>query len=145
MGRVADHLKKFHQHAAEHHGELAKCYGKVASFGKAAKSQMKDGEGDSLAECLQKIADMHSDASEFHKEMMAACEKVAGDDLNKGTSDLLKRLEHLENRIEPTRISAVTPTAPGVRAVPRAGQPSLSERPNVPVQFEHLVKIGDED
>jgi hypothetical protein len=59
--------------------------------------------------------------------------------------DFETRLAKLENTIVPSRISAVTPTAPGVRAVTLHGAPNVPERPQVPVQFEHLVKIGDED
>jgi hypothetical protein len=29
----------------------------------------------------------------------------------------------------------------GLIAVPRAGQPSLWQKPNVPLEFEHLVKV----
>lgn len=143
MGRVADHLRKFHGHAAEHHEGLAKCYGKVASFGKAKKSEMKDGEGDSLAECLQKIADMHEAAADFHRGMADECMKVTDDSLDKNSSELLKRLEHLEGQLVPSRISAVAPNAP--RAVPRYGARDIPARPEVPLQFQHLVQIGDED
>ncbi|MFZ0520335.1 MAG: hypothetical protein WAL95_04895 [Candidatus Acidiferrales bacterium] len=137
--KVSDHLKKFHQHAAEHHDGLAKCYSKIASFGKAAKSQMKDGDGESLADCLEKIAEHHEAAAEFHRDAMAECSKIAGDDLNKNSSDLIKRLEHLESQVVPTRVSAVAPT---VTAVPRYGQQPM-QRPNVPIQFEKLVAIEE--
>ena len=143
MGKVADHLKSFHKHAAERHDTLHACYSKIASFGKAAKSQMKDGDGESLDDCLQKIADTHEAAAEFHRDAMAECSKIAGGDLNKGESDLLKRLEHLENQVVPSRVSAVTPNAPGVRAVLRTGQMPMSARPNVPIQFEKLVAIEE--
>jgi hypothetical protein len=143
MGKVSDHLKKFHQHAAEHHGELAECYGKIAGFGKTGKSDMKDKDGESLAECLQKIADTHEAAAEFHRGMMEECSKVASDDLNKGTSELLKRLEQLEGQVVPSRISGVAPENPNVRAVPRFGAREIPAKPNVPVQFEKLVAIED--
>jgi hypothetical protein len=89
----------------------------------------------------------HKESAENFRAAAEKCTKAAGDDdLAKvaSTSDLLKRLEHLENTIVPLRVSAVTPTAPGVTAVPRAGMRSFGEKPTVAVQFEKLVAIeGD--
>lgn len=145
-GKLANHLAAFHKHAAAHHDTLHACYSKIAGFGKAAKSQMKDGDGESLADCLQKIADTHEAAAEFHRGMMEDCSKVTGDELGKSanTSDLVKRVTALENTVIPTRVSAVVPNAPGITAVPRAGaRPMPSEKPNVPVAFEKLITIEE--
>jgi hypothetical protein len=99
-----------------------------------------------------RMRDFHYSNARTHKDTAAnfraaaeKCSKADGtDDLSKATSDLLRRLEVLEGTIIPTKMSAITPTAPGVTAVPRAGMRSFGEKPNVPVAFEKLVAIeGD--
>ena len=145
MSTLRQHLKKFHETAADHHDELAKCFHKLSSLGKGAKSHMSDDAiaADELTQCLGKIAGAHQLRSAYHKEAMAECEKIAADDLNKSSSDLIKRLEHLEGQIVPTRVSAIAPNAPGIRAVPRAGAPNAPARPEVPLQFAKLVEIEE--
>ena len=66
MATLREHLKKFHKTQADHqrsreadHSALEECFGKLASLSKAAKSEMKDGDGESLSEHLQKIAAAH--------------------------------------------------------------------------------------
>lgn len=143
MGKIADHLKTVHEHLVGHHSELAKSYHELSSLGKAAKSKMRDEEivSDKITQCLGKIAATHQATAQFHKDMMGESSKVTGDELSKNGSDLVKRLEILESTIIPTKVSAITPNAPGVTAVPRAGQRAFSEKPNVPVAFEKLVAI----
>lgn len=53
--------------------------------------------------------------------------------------------EAIGNTIVPTGVSAVAPNAPGVRAVPRAGQQPIPVKPNVPDNFQKLVAIDDEE
>ena len=49
------------------------------------------------------------------------------------------------NKLQPTNISAVVPDAPGVRAVPRAGQRSVEEaKPQVEARFAKLVAVDEE-
>jgi hypothetical protein len=173
MGRIQEqrqkehsYLSKQHSQTASHendratrHSSLAKSYEKLAELSKASKSQLKDGEQSDLSQCLEAMADDHKalakasgecaadhlTLAKFHAEKMEECAKAAADDdLTKGTSDLLKRLEHLENTVVPSRISSVTPNAPGVTAVPRAGQRAFAEKPIVATQFQKLVEIeGD--
>jgi hypothetical protein len=66
-------------------------------------------------------------------ECMAECSKVVWSDLFKA------------ERAEPVAppISAVAPTAPGVTAVPRAGQRAFAEKPVVPTQFSKLIEIEE--
>jgi hypothetical protein len=142
--RLSEHLATFHKTAAAHHGELAKCFGKLAGFGKAAKSEMKDDEGGGLADCLEKIVAAHVARAEYHKEAMAECEKAIE------ASDLEKRKR--ENRVVPSQISAVTPDAPqNVRAVPRTGGKPMPvaiqdiSRPNAPLDFQKLVGLEELD
>lgn len=145
-GKVADHLAAFHKHAAEHHDTLHACYSKIAGFGKASKSDMKDGDGGSLADCLQKIADTHADAAEFHKGMMAECSKSMDPEFSKAASpEFEKRLAHLENTMAPTQVSGVAPDNPmrGLSAVPRFGARPIADRPAVPLQFEKLSQIEE--
>ncbi len=75
----------------------------------------------------------------FHKSMKESC----GNDLaacsKSDESELEKALRPL-----PEGLSVLTPNHPHLRAVPRAGQQPIPERPNVPQEFEKLV-IVDED
>lgn len=50
--------------------------------------------------------------------------------------------ETIGNTVVPTHVSAVTPTPPGITAVPRAGQKPV-EKLNVELEFQDLVKIED--
>jgi hypothetical protein len=157
MATLREHLKKFHKTQADHqrareadHTALEECFGKLASFSKAAKSEMKDGDGESLSEHLQKIAAAHGSLAQHagscaaeHDTAMEECSKITADELNKSASDFIKRLEHLENTVVPTNISGVVPTVPGVTAVPRAGQRPVGDRPAVATQFSKLVEIEE--
>jgi hypothetical protein len=128
--KVSEHLAAFHKTAANHHGTLAKCYGKLAGFGKAAKPKDEDSEG--LEECLQKIADSHAAQAAFHKEAMEACSKAAE------AADLVKKANQVEPL--PAGISAVAPErTQGVRMVPRTGQVVT------PADKANLGKIGGVD
>jgi hypothetical protein len=145
MGRVSDHLKGFHKSAMERCDTVSKFVGKLANMSKAAKSDLKpDDDEDGICGTLQKIADAFADGASYHKSAMMECEKSMDAEFTKAApADFEKRLTHLEGQIVPTRVSAVIPDRPGVRAVPRAGQPAFSEKPNVPVQFEKLVAIEE--
>lgn len=144
MGRVSDHLKGFHKSAMERCDTVSKCVGKLAGMAKASKSDMKDGDEDGLCSTLQKISDAFADGASYHKSAMMECEKSMDVEFSKAASpDMEKRLSALENTIVPSRVSAIAPNAPGIRAVPRAGQQPIPERPNVPIQFEKLVAIEE--
>ena len=140
--RLSEHLAGFHKMAAAHHDTLAKCYGKIAGVQKSAKSEMKPDEQTSLAECLNKIAETHAAASEFHTAALQECTKAIE------ASDLEKRRR--ENAIEPSQISGVAPDRKSeVRAVIRAGGKQMpiaaTAHPNGPLDFEKLVGLSDLD
>lgn len=145
MGTMKEHLAGFHKHAAEHHGTLHECYKTLSTFGKSAKSEMKpDKDGNDLCDTLEEIAECHKAAAAYHANAMEECSKSMDPEFSKAASpEFEKRLSAIENRIEPTRISAVAPNRPGITAVPRAGQPAFSEKPNVPIQFSKLVEIEE--
>jgi hypothetical protein len=75
----------------------------------------------------------HTAAAENCAECMAEYSKVAWSDFFKSE----------RGSPEPSPISAVTPNAPGVTAVPRAGQRPFTEKPVVPTQFAKLVEIEE--
>jgi len=149
---AVEHMRKPHaglaggyRANAMFHRGMSKCHG--AAMGKAVA-------GDAQHTFHKEAKQMHDDAASdqdqraaYHDDMGEKCEqakKVAGDaDLSKASNDLLRRLEIVENTVQPTRVSAVTPTAPGVNAVPRAGQRQFMEKPVVPVQFAKLVEIEE--
>jgi hypothetical protein len=90
---------------------------------------------ESCAKAARVCAKVHGERAAHYKAMAGdAAEKAIADELNKGRAAL-----------EPTRVSGVTPTPPGITAVPRAGQKPLEK--TVDPDFEHLVKIdaGNEE
>jgi hypothetical protein len=130
MGRVSEHLKKFHGNAAETHSELSKCYGKLAGMGKAVKGDLKDGQGEGFEDCLQKIADTHAAAAEYHNSAMAECSKaIESADLEKSP---MEPLPAGLSRVAPERTSTI-------RAVPRTGAPAM------PIEKAHAGHIGGID
>jgi hypothetical protein len=51
------------------------------------------------------------------------------------------------DRLVPDHVRGVIPPASepfGFRAVPRAGAPQMPEHPNVPIELEHFIKVGDD-
>jgi hypothetical protein len=159
MATLREHLKKFHKTQADHqrsreadHSALEECFGKLASLSKAAKSEMKDKDGESLSEHLQKIAAVHGSLAQHagscaddHDAAVEDCSKITADELGKAASpdDLAKRVTALENTMVPTNVHAITPNVPGVTAVPRSGQRAFAEKPVVATQFSKLVEIED--
>jgi hypothetical protein len=114
MGRVSGHLKKFHEHASEHHSMLHKCFSKLA--GGMEKAAKKDGveNAEDLTDCLKTIASTHEAAANFHKEMASACTKAeAAADLEKSQ---LEPLPDGLSRVAPEQRTST------VRMVPRTGQ-----------------------
>jgi hypothetical protein len=108
MSMLREHLKKFHENANAHHNGLVACYKSLAAMTKASKSDMKDEDQTSeLADCLDRFVAHHRHMADYHHEAMAECEKIAADDLNKNSSELLKRLEQREGQVVPSRISGV--------------------------------------
>jgi hypothetical protein len=137
--RLSEHLAGFHKHAAAHHETLAKCYGKIAGVQKSAKSEMKPDEQSSLAECLNKIAETHEAASEYHKAALEECTKATE------AGDLEKRRR--EDEVEPLRVSAVVPDRPTIQAVPRTGGKPMPVASHVeaPLDFRKLSGLDELD
>jgi hypothetical protein len=137
-------LKGFHKSAMEQCNTVSKCVGKLAGMAKASKSQLKDDDEDGIWGTLQKISDVFAAGATYHKAAMEECSKATGDEFSKGASDdLVKRIAALENTVIPTNVHAVIPNRPGITAVPRAGQREIPARPEVPIQFEHLVRVEE--
>ena len=117
---VREHLAKAHSFMAEHHREMSKCHG--AAMGKAVS-------GDAMHEFHKNAAMHHDAAAEQHDQMCEECQKAA-------SADLAKTL--------PTRVCAVTPTAP-VRAVVRHGQREIPLTAMVDPEFAKLVQVDEDE
>jgi hypothetical protein len=117
---VRQHLQKAHEVLAEHHRRMSKIHG--AAMGKAVA-------GDPTHEFHKAAVAAHNTAAENHDSMCDACAKAIGDELDK---------------LVPTNVSGVTPTAPGIRAVPRAGQRQDPEKLEVEPEFAKLVAIPED-
>lgn len=96
----------------------------------AKASRASDERFARLTAIIQNFFGNHTDLAE---EAVATCRKARED----------ARAEVVANTVVPTRDSAVTPNAPRVLAVTRAGQMPV-ERPEVPLRFQHLVKVEED-
>jgi hypothetical protein len=136
-------LEKCAQHEDTHHEMEQGMADEHNAMQKAAGTA--DAHHGRMAALHQHKATTHEQYAADLREAAEKCKKAADDELGKNTGDVIRRLDALENAVVPTRISAVTPNAPGVTAVPRAGGRPMptQEKPNVPIQFEKLVSIEE--
>jgi hypothetical protein len=122
------------QMKAQEHFKTAHDFHNAASKEHAGLAEECDGQGyEKMAECHKNLSKLHADHAEHFRAMAgAAADKAVLDELNKG-----------RNELPPSRVSGVTPTPPGITAVPRAGQKPIEK--TVDPQFEHLIKVADEE
>src|SRR5579862_6672240 len=122
MSKVSEHLVGLHKTESSYHRSAAKYHGEA--MGKAVAGNPEHAFHKSAVAA-------HEQAADQHDQMCEECQKVIASDLQK---------------LQPTLVSAVAPDAPGVRAVPRAGQRPIEEatKPQVEAQFAKLVAV-DED
>jgi hypothetical protein len=150
---AVEHMRKTHagiagghRAAAAMHRTFSKCHD--AAMQKTTKDDPQHAFHKSAKEAHDAAATDQDQRADYHDAMGEKCEqakKIAGDqDLSKGSSDILRRLELIEGTIIPTKVSAVVPNAPGVTAVPRAGQRQVNGKANVPIAFEKMVAIETE-
>src|SRR5258706_16242403 len=99
----------------------------------SAHKEAMDGEHkDSARHAFHKSSIAHHEPlRDFHK---AAMEKAASGEMNK-SADISATVENavaayfekISNKLIPSLVSAVTPSRPGITAVPRAGQQTIPE------------------
>jgi hypothetical protein len=121
---VREHLAHFHKSAAATHRALAEAHGVAMA---------KESLGDDAQEFHKSCADVHAGAANWHDNAFAECSKAAEGDMNK---------------VVPTGVSVVHSAAPeGITGVPRTGSRPMParEEPNVPLEFQKLVAIDDEN
>jgi hypothetical protein len=156
--------KEHFTRAATHHTRLTKSHRAIASaaeksMSKAQKSDLKSLDLEGLDEFLQVFIETHNALGDEHAEMAEHCakcakaageaEKAVGDELRKMAPASVESyvremiMKTVGDMVQPMGISAVAPTPPGITAVPRAGQPALPAKANVPLQFAKLVDGGD--
>jgi hypothetical protein len=110
-------LKKYFTSATEHHTAMARL----------AESAMNSCEEDSEQHGMYKAAmDAHINHAECCAECAKSCGKADGDDL--------------EKIIMPSQVSGIVPNAPGIRAVPRAGQREMPTGA-IDADFAHLAQV----
>jgi hypothetical protein len=129
----AHHIAK-----SKHHRAIAEHAGRFLEMHKAAKSDM---EG--LDEILQSYIDEHAAISDEHAAYAEHCIKCAKavSDSHKaaGMGDELDTLAPM-----PEGLSRVTPTKPGVFAVPRAGMQPLPTAAENPL-FQKVFGAGTDE
>jgi hypothetical protein len=126
---VHKHLSAHHASMAEHTDALSKCLAKAMQ---PPNTVLAENNKDSRA-ALDAMTAQHLDMAAFHSGAADACEKAAQDELAKG------------NQIMPSGVSGVAPERPTIRAVPRHGSPTASEKPTVPYEFQKLVQVDEDD
>jgi hypothetical protein len=142
MSTVRQHLQNLHSNLADHHQKKTEHHAKMAShFAKLAKhlgktettEVAKDSKGilEALANEHTEMSEHHAGQVEFHHAQVEACMKGMDSDLEKRA-----------NQLEPSPISRVTPTRPGIIPVPRAGQQPIAKA-NVPTEFQHLFEVEE--
>jgi hypothetical protein len=123
-------LKQFFKSAAAHHATMATLH----------KERMDGEEEDSPAHTF------HKGAAAAHAQHGLECSECAKGFFSEFSPVSLGRAEEDElDKLQPTGVSAVAPTAPGVHAVPRAGARPLLDSSRVPEPFRHLVKSSDDE
>jgi hypothetical protein len=121
MSSAKEHFRDsmtFHKAAGEHHAGCAKdCH---------ALADLHDGD---VAKCFTSLGKGHEALSKDHLDHASRFEsmhsKAVSDELGKARAELA-----------PTRVSGVTPTPPGVTAVPSAGQKPIPTPQENPIYTE---------
>jgi hypothetical protein len=157
LAREAEH----HVRKAQHHGAMADGIQKCTGMVKAAKSDLKQLDLDQLSELLDTFLEQHSAMNDEHADYAEHCAKCAqaakeADDAEKTATDAMNKatngtapsaletavraafLKMFGNTLQPSAVSGVAPTPPGLTAVPRTGAPQIPVAPNVPPEFAKL-------
>lgn len=137
---VRQHLANFHREAEQHHLTMSKhhdalataMHGLAKSFSKAAKDDENEHSKkfSALARAHEGAVAEHQRLAEFHGEQKEACAKAAEGDLAK---------------LVPSSVSRITPDNPQFRVVPRAGQRPIADAATVPLEFQRLFKVDEDD
>jgi hypothetical protein len=136
MSKEMKHMAGTHAQESAHWSGMAKLFGQMADNHREMHKDAGFGEGEKSAhmtnaECCEK-AQKQSDAhAAWHETQADKCNKIAAADFEK------------RDQIVPDGVSRVTPTIPGLTAVPRHGQREMPA--NVPPQFAKLVSTSDEE
>ncbi len=137
---MKQHLADVHKKIAAHHANESLSHANRAQhFKKLAahigKSEVTEATKDSAA-ILAALAGEHEEMSQEH-DNMAAYHADCQEKCRKATdTEDLTKLAPL-----PPGMSALTPSKPGIIAVPRAGQQLVPEKIPVPAEFEKLADI----
>ena len=132
------HMTNLHQEASRHHSSMSEHHGKLAAaahglakcFGKAKEAESEHEHFTQMGKAHSAAAEEHQRLVEFHDAQAEACEKAAEGELQK---------------LIPDRVSRVLPNNPGVTAVPRAGQQPIAAQPDMPLEFQRLFKVDEDD
>jgi hypothetical protein len=125
--KVSEHLGEFHKAAADHHTQMIGAH--EAALTKA--KDMKEG-GEHLTAFHKSAIASHQTMADYHEAAMEECSKAIA------ASDLAK------NRIVPDGVRGIIPNAPGVIAVPRAGQRQL-DKTVVDTELEGVLALPDDE
>ena len=116
------HFKK----SAEQHQTMSDRHGNLAD-------ECEKAELDGMAKEHRALQKAHGERAAHYTAMHeAATRKSVEDEMNKNRAAL-----------EPTRVSAVVPDNPNLRAVPRFGQKPVSKT-EIDEEFADLVKVADD-
>lgn len=125
MSKVSEHLDKFHGSESAFLRGLGKlCDDAMGKMDKAVA-------GGQVHAALKAAKNMLEARASEHDGYREECQKAIVADMNK---------------LQPTNISAVVPDAPGVKAVPRAGQRPVEEgKLAIDPQFAKLIAVDEDE
>jgi hypothetical protein len=137
MSRASEHIaSEVHRADAKHHRAMAKSKRNRATIARAMHKEAgmsadTQSSHSRMADALDHEAELHEAHADHHEDAAEKCDKAAGDSMNK---------------IVPDGISGINRfPAGGITPVPRYGAPDRSQKPNVPIEFEKLVSIEEDD
>jgi hypothetical protein len=123
---IQSRVRDFHTKAAGFHSTMARAHSDMAKA---------DGMSEGDSDFHHTAADAHTVMGEYHLQ----CCKSVDSDFEKAFGSAGDRMMPM-----PEGLSVITPTAPGVTAVPRAGQRNIAA-PQVDEAFRKLVMIDEDE
>ncbi len=132
-------VSEFHKASYDHHDERATSHAVMMGH---------EDEGSPRHAFHKSGHESHTAMRNFHKACM---EKATVDSMNKAAEGSVPAsmenyvravlVKMLGVMVQPTQISGVAPTPPGLRAIPRDGTRALPSLSNIPEPFQKLVEV----
>jgi hypothetical protein len=127
MASGREHMASNHQKEQGHWTEFAKGFGELSTHIRTVHKETGMNGDCKAAEACDKLSGLAQAHADYHAAQVEACMKAVDGELNK---------------LIPHQVSSVYSHAV---PVPRGGQPPLPGKPNVPLQFQKLVAVDEDE